>query len=147
MNDKEKRLVLRALKVAEKAMAYTTVLTTPTEVKNFLRLKLAHLEYEVFGVVWVDNQHRVLLTEDLFRGTLTQTAVYPREIVKAGLACNAAAVVLYHNHPSGVSQPSSADHTMTKTLKDVLKLVDIRILDHLVVGSSDCFSFAEHGMI
>ncbi len=120
---------------------------SPATVKNFLTLKLAELEHEVFSVVWLDSQNRVLEYQDMFRGTLTQTSVYPREVVKAGLALNAGACILAHNHPSGMAEPSYADKALTETLKTALAMVDIRVLDHIIVGGLSTVSFAEMGLV
>lgn len=120
---------------------------SPSTVKNFLSLKLAELEHEVFAVLWLDSQNRVLEYQEMFRGTLTQTRVYPRDVVKAGLSLNAGACVLAHNHPSGVADPSYADKALTETLKTALALVDIRVLDHIIVGGLSTVSFAEKGLI
>ncbi len=122
-------------------------LNSPASVKSYLSLKLAQLQHEVFACVFLDAQHRVIEYEELFRGTLTQTSVYPREVVKAALFHNAAAVILAHNHPSSVAEPSRADITLTDALKQALALVDVRVLDHFVVGGADCVSFAERGLI
>ncbi len=120
---------------------------SPATVKNFLALKLADLEHEVFSVVWLDSQNRVLEYQELFRGTLSQTSVYPREIVKAGLSLNAGACTLAHNHPSGMAEPSYADKALTETLKTALAMVDIRVLDHIIVGGLSTVSFAERGLV
>ncbi len=123
------------------------VFDSPLRVKDFLRLHLGQLGHEVFGVVYLDAQHRMIRFEELFRGTLSQTSVYPREVVRQALACHAAAVILAHNHPSGVAEPSRADEYLTTTLKSALQLVDVRVLDHLVVGQADVVSFAERGLL
>lgn len=129
-------------------MAQRDVLSSPATVRDWLRLKLAQLPHEVFLVLLLDNQNRVLGSEELFRGTLAQTSVYPREIVKLVLAHNAAAVIFAHNHPSGVSEPSHADQSLTATLKQALALVDVRVLDHFIVaGNSPPLSFAERGLL
>ena len=120
---------------------------SPATVKNFLALKLADLEHEVFSVLWLDSQNRVLEYQDLFRGTLSQTSVYPREIVKAGLALNAGACILAHNHPSGMAEPSYADKALTEALKNAIAMVDIRVLDHIIVGGLSTVSFAERGLV
>lgn len=123
-------------------------LSTPGAVRDFLRLQLAGLAHEVFFALWLDAQNRLIASEELFRGTLTQTSVYPREVVKKALGHNAAAVVLAHNHPSGVSEPSSADQHLTRELKQALALVDVRVLDHFIVaGASQPLSFAERGLL
>jgi DNA repair protein RadC len=122
-------------------------LTSPGAVRDYLRLAIADREHEVFVCLWLDAQHRVLAFDELFRGTLTQTSVYPREIVKAGLKANAAAVIFAHNHPSGAAQPSQADELLTRNLKDALTLVDIKVLDHFIVAGRQALSFAERGLL
>ena len=122
--------------------------STPGAVRDYLRLHLAGLDHEVFFALWLDAQNRLIAGEELFRGTLTQTSVYPREVVKRALWHNAAAVVFAHNHPSGVSEPSSADQSLTGELKQALALVDVRVLDHFIVaGASLPLSFAERGWL
>jgi len=123
------------------------VFDTPDRVKNYLRLQLGARPHEVFAVLFLDAQNQLLKMEEMFRGTLTQTSVYPREVVKRALGLNAAAVVFAHNHPSGVAEPSRADEYLTQTLKSALALVDVRVLDHLVVGRRDVVSFAERGLL
>lgn len=123
------------------------VFSNPQVVKDFLQMQLGHRPHEVFGVLFLDAQHRLIAFEELFRGTLSQTSVYPREVVKQALAHNAGAVILTHNHPSGVLEPSRADELLTQTLKSSLQLVDVRVLDHIVVGRSACLSFAERGLL
>lgn len=121
---------------------------SPGAVREWLRLQLAGRPHEVFMALWLDAQNRLLVAEELFRGSLTATSVYPREVVKAGLAHNAAAVILAHNHPSGVAEPSRADEALTRALKDGLALVDIKVLDHFVVaGNAPPLSFAERGLL
>lgn len=124
------------------------VMDSPTLVKQYLCAELAHLDHEVFGVLFLDAQHRVIAFDAMFRGTLTQTSVYPREVVRAALQHNAAALVLTHNHPSGHPQPSRADEHLTRQLKDACALVDVRILDHVIVATgNNSFSFAEGGLL
>jgi DNA repair protein RadC len=121
---------------------------TPGAVRDYLRLYLAGLAHEVFLALWLDAQNRLIVAEALFRGTLTQTSVYPREVVKRALLHNAAAVVLAHNHPSGVAEPSVADQLLTRELKQALALVDVRVLDHFIVaGQAEPLSFAERGLL
>lgn len=122
-------------------------LSSPASVRDYLRLKLAGLGHEVFLAVFLDAQNRVLVAEELFRGSLTQTSVYPREVVKQALAHNAAGVILAHNHPSGVAEPSQADRWLTDQLKAALALVDVKVLDHFVVAGGHSLSFAERGLI
>jgi DNA repair protein RadC len=123
------------------------ILSSPQMVRDFLRVRLSALEHEVFSVLMLDAQHALIEYVELFRGTVSQTSVYPREVVKECLARNAAAVVLVHNHPSGVAEPSRADEHLTQTLKRALDLVDVRVLDHLIVAGTDVLSFAERGLI
>jgi DNA repair protein RadC len=120
---------------------------TPDAVKQYLQLQLAHKNHEVFAVLFLDNQNRMLAMEELFRGTLSQTSVYPREVVMRALHHQAAAVVLSHNHPSGSVQPSRADEHLTQTLKASLALVDVRVLDHIIVGQGQALSMAEAGLM
>jgi DNA repair protein RadC len=128
-------------------MRSASALTSPGAVRDYLRLAIAGREHEVFVCLWLDAQHRVISFDELFRGTLTQTSVYPREIVKAGLRANAAAVIFAHNHPSGVAQPSQADELLTRNLKEALSLVDIKVLDHFIVAGHQALSFAERGLL
>ena len=123
-------------------------LTSPATVRDYLKLCLCGLAHEVFFALWLDSQNRLIVGEELFRGTLTQTSVYPREVVKRALWHNAAAVVLAHNHPSGVSEPSPADQSLTRELKQALALIDVRVLDHFIVaGQCQPLSFAERGLL
>jgi DNA repair protein RadC len=122
-------------------------LASPRAVRDYLRLLLAVRPYEVFVGLFLDSQNRLLAAEELFRGTLGQTSVYPREVVKAALAHNAAAMIFAHNHPSGVAEPSRADELLTHALKQALALVDIRTLDHFVVAGAALVSFAERGLL
>jgi DNA repair protein RadC len=124
-----------------------SALTSPGAVRDYLRLALASREHEVFVCLWLDAQHKVIAIEEPFRGTLTQTSVYPREIVKAALAANAAAVIFAHNHPSGVAQPSQSDELLTRSLKEALALVDVKVLDHFIVAGNQALSFAERGLL
>lgn len=124
-----------------------TALTSPGAVRQYLRSRMAHLPHEVFACLFLDNQHRVIAFEELFQGTLDSASVYPREVVKRALALNAAALILTHNHPSGVAEPSQADQMLTRRLKEALALVDVRVLDHLVVGDGEPVSFAERGLL
>jgi len=134
----------RALR--EKA-ANGTALGSPQAVRDYLRLKIQGREHEVFVGVFLDAQNRVLAVEELFRGTLTQTSVFPREVVKRSLHYNAGAVIFAHNHPSGVAEPSRADEMLTVALKQALALVDVKVLDHFVVGADSAMSFAERGLL
>lgn len=145
----ENELIAKALAILSRRMREKVHLSEPSAVRDYLRLSLAGKEHEVFVVVLLDAQHRVLLCDELFRGTLTQTSVYPREVVKLALATNAASAIFAHNHPSGVCQPSRADELLTQTLKAALALVDVRVIDHFVVaGDGDAsISFAERGLL
>ncbi|HEX2542060.1 MAG TPA: DNA repair protein RadC [Caldimonas sp.] len=128
-------------------LAARPVFDSPAKVKEYLLLQLAAREHEVFAVLFLDAQSRLLRLEEMFRGTLTQTSVYPREVVKRALEFGAASVILAHNHPSGAAEPSRADEFLTETLKSALALVDVRVLDHLVVGRGAVVSFAERGLL
>lgn len=143
--------LLAVMEMARRALAQqmrdSPVFDSPQRVKDYLQLRLDGLPHEVFAVLFLDAQHRLLRTEELFRGSLTQTSVYPREVVKRALALNAGAVLLAHNHPSGVAEPSRADEFLTQTLKAALALVDVRVLDHLVVGRGQVVSMAERGLL
>ena len=122
-------------------------LNSPSLVKDYLRLTLTDKEHEVFACVFLDAQNRVIAVDELFRGTLTQTSVYPREVVKAALHHNCAAVILAHNHPSGVAEPSHADQLLTANLKQTLALVDVKVLDHFIIAADQTLSFAERGLL
>jgi DNA repair protein RadC len=120
---------------------------SPGKVKDYLRMHLAGRDHEVFAVLFLDAQNRLIRIEEMFRGTLSQTSVYPREVVKRALEWGAAGVILAHNHPSGTAEPSRADEFLTQTLKSALALIDVRVLDHLVVGQSEVASLAERGLL
>jgi len=122
-------------------------LTSPSRTRDYLRLKLADRQREVFGTMFLDSQHRMIECTELFQGTVDGAAVYPRVVVQRALELNAAAVVFFHNHPSGVAEPSAADRHITRRLQDALALVDVRVLDHLVVSAGDATSFAERGLL
>ena len=122
-------------------------LSSPRAVRDYLQLQMRGRPQEVFMVIFLDAQHRVLTSEELFNGTLTQTSVYPREVVKRALHHNAAAVIFAHNHPSGIAEPSQSDRLLTDALKQALSLVDVRVLDHFIVAGGNVMSFAEQGLI
>jgi DNA repair protein RadC len=122
-------------------------LTSPAETKNYLRIRLYAFPYEVFACLFLDNRHRVIAYEELFRGTIDGASVHPREVVRRALEHNAAALIFAHNHPSGVAEPSNADRQITKRLKEALALVEIRVLDHFIVGDGEPVSLAERGLI
>lgn len=143
--------LVAVLELARRALAEQlrerAALDTPQAVKDYLQLHLAHKKHESFAVLFLDNQHKLLALEELFRGTLAQTSVYPREVVLRALHHHAAAVVLAHNHPSGTVQPSRADEMLTQALKAALALVDVRVLDHVIVAPGLALSMAEKGLI
>lgn len=132
--------------IAEQLQAGVT-LSSPQAVKQYLQLLLGNKPYESFAVLFLDVKNRLIASDELFRGTLTHTSVYPREVVKASLSHNAASIILAHNHPSGNPEPSAADQTLTTALKQALGLVDVRVLDHFIVAGSQIYSFAEHGLL
>jgi DNA repair protein RadC len=143
--------LLAVMEMARRALAQglqaAPVFSSPAAVKDYLALQIGGREREVFAVLFLDAQHRLLAFEELFQGTLAQTSVHPREVVKRALALNAAAVVLGHNHPSGIAEPSRADEYLTQTLRQALALVDVRVLDHIVVGRGQVVSMAERGLL
>ncbi len=143
--------VTAVVEMARRALAQplqaAPVFDTPQRVKDYVALHLGSRTQEVFAVLFLDGQHRLLKLEEMFHGTLAQTSVYPREVVRRAIAHNAGAVILAHNHPSGVAEPSRADEYLTQTLKSALHLVDVRVLDHLVVGQGTVMSFAERGLL
>jgi DNA repair protein RadC len=143
--------LIAVMELARRALAQQLrtreVFDSPDAVKHYLQLHLAHKPHEVFAVLFLDSQHRLLALEEMFRGTLTQTSVYPREVVLRALHHHAAAVVLAHNHPSGSVQPSRADEALTQTLKSALALVDVRVLDHVIVAPGQALSMAEQGLV
>ncbi len=131
----------------EESLPCGAAIRSPSDTERFLAARLRHLGHEVFCCLFLDNRHRVLRFDELFRGTIDGTSVYPREVVKEALAINAAALILAHNHPSGVAEPSQADERITKRLKAALELVDIRLLDHLIIGDGPATSLAARGML
>jgi len=145
---KQQKAIDKAINIISEAMAkYDVVLTSPTLVKNYLVCKLAGQEREQFLALFLDNRHRVIASEVLSEGTIDGASVYSREVVKAALRHNAAAAIFAHNHPSGIPEPSQADQRLTQRLVKALELVDIRVLDHIVVGGTDTVSFAERGLL
>jgi DNA repair protein RadC len=143
--------VAAVLELARRSLQHTLeerpVFDSPARVRDYLQLQLAQREHEVFAVLFLDAQHRLIRFDEMFRGTLAQTSVYPREVVRRALDLNAAAVILAHNHPSGLAEPSRADEFLTQSLKSALQLVDVRVLDHLVVARAQVVSFAERGLL
>ncbi len=122
-------------------------ISSPQDTRLYLKSRLRHKPHEVFAALFLDNRHRVIKFEELFQGTIDGASVYPREVVKKALQYNAAAMIVAHNHPSGIAEPSQADESITRRLKDALGLVDIRLLDHLVIGDNETVSLAERGII
>jgi DNA repair protein RadC len=141
------QVISAAINYAATAVRRGAALSNPSAVRDWLKLTIGGLEYEVFIVVFIDSRNRVIAYEQMFRGTIDGASVHPREVVKAALLKNAAAVILVHNHPSDICEPSHADEIITRRLKDALALIEIRVLDHLVVGTSHVTSFAERGML
>mgnify|MGYP002737944222 CR=1 FL=1 len=145
----KRALLMAVMELARRAVAQQlqerSAMSSASEVKRYLQMQLATLAHEVFAVLFLDSQNRLIAFEELFRGTVAQTSVYPREVVLRALHHHAAAVVLAHNHPSGSTQPSRADEALTQTLKSALALVDVRVLDHIVVGTDGCVSLTEYG--
>lgn len=141
-------IIARALEILSARMHKPQgVIGGPQDVRSFLTLSLAERDHEVFGVIFCTAQNGVIAYEEMFRGTLTQASVYPREVVKRALTLNAAGVILTHNHPSGVPEPSHADEALTTALKTALALVDVKVLDHIVIGGDKSVSFAERGLL
>ena len=143
----ENDIIDRALEILRGRMLNGDKLNSPSAVRDFLTVKLSGLPHEVFGVVYLNAQNVVIEYEELFRGTLTQTSVYPREVAKGCLLKNAAAVILVHNHPSGTVEPSRADELLTTTLKTTLNMIDVRVLDHIIIGQGYSLSMAERGLV
>ena len=140
-------VIAAALRILSQRLARGFALSNPRLTREYLAMRFAGLEHEVFACLFLDNRNRVIACEELFRGTIDGASVHPREVVKRALRHNAAAVIVAHNHPSGVAEPSQADELITRRLKEALSLVDIRVLDHLVVGGASVESFAERGLL
>lgn len=146
-NVAEDAIIAQAMSILESRLrTKTTAFTSPDQSKQFVRCKLQQLEHEVFSVLFLDNQNYLIEYTEMFRGTIDSASVYPREVAKVALELNAAAVIFAHNHPSGISVPSSADRNITHKLKSALELFDIRVLDHIIIGDTT-YSFAESGLI
>jgi len=145
--DDQTRIIREAISILERKLKAGDAFTEPSSVKEYCRLKIAHKPDEYFCCLFLDNQHRLISFERLFRGTIDGAAVHPRVVVRRALELNAAAIIFTHNHPSGVSEPSSADIRMTSRLKDALALVDVRVLDHVVAGAAESTSMAEKGLL
>lgn len=146
-SDDEDRIIAQALQILRRRMERPIKIGAPADVGNYFALRSRNLEQEVFSVAFLDAQNRIIFTENLSTGTITQAAVYPREVVKAALRHNAVSVILHHNHPSGTPEPSAADEMLTQRLKDALELVDIRVLNHIVTGGEKWVSMAEMGLV
>lgn len=140
-------IIARALEILSARVHRAAVFESPASVKQYLTVRAAGKASEVFTVVYLDSQHRLIESVDHFTGTINQVSIYPREIVRAALRYNAAAVILSHNHPSGIPEPSRADETLTHTLKSALAVVDVRVLDHIVVAGGSAVSMAEKGLV
>ncbi len=148
LNDVEKRSVVTlAMSVLANRHRPGRTLGSPEETRNFLRLRLADHRNEVFGCLFLDNRHRIIAVRELFQGTIDGASIHPRVVVQQAMEANAAAMVFYHNHPSGVAEPSRADEMITRRLKEALALVDVRVLDHFVISGGESVSFAERGLL
>lgn len=148
LNEAEKQsAVTLAMKVLAIKHRAGRPLSHPAATRNYLRLRLADYQNEVFGAVFLNNRHRIITVRELFQGTIDGASIHPRVVVQQALSVNAAALVFFHNHPSGVAEPSHADEAITRRLKDALALVDVRVLDHFVVSAGESVSFAERGLL
>jgi DNA repair protein RadC len=143
----EKDIMAMAVKLVKRRFQRGRKLTSPTDTKDYLTVKMHEFEHEVFGAIFLDTQHSILSFDLLFRGTIDSSSVHPREVVKQALRYNAAAVIFAHNHPSGVAEPSRADEMITRRLVEALAMIDVRVLDHFVVGGTEVVSFAERGLM
>ncbi len=142
------QIIEQALGILHRRMKkFGDSMNSPTVVRNYLSLKLAELEHEVFACIFLNTQNQIIAYEEMFRGTVSQTSVYPREVVKRSVALNASGVIFAHNHPSGVTEPSQADHSLTSQLKTALGFVDVKVLDHIIVAGASTLSFAERGWV
>jgi DNA repair protein RadC len=141
------QIVKAALSASDRQLRRGPALSNPRVVREYLQLRYSMLEHEIFAVIFVDTRNRVIAVEEMFRGTIDGASVHPREVAKAALKHNAAAVILCHNHPSGVPEPSQADELITRRLKEALALLEVRVLDHLVIGIDFVESFAERGLL
>lgn len=148
MNRREQRTVKAALRILERELGKRgPALTSSSAARDYLRLRLGGRDHETFVCLWLDTQMRLIRCEELFRGTIYESCIYHREVVKAALAANAAAVIFAHNHPSGVAEPSQSDELITRSLKDALALVDVKVLDHFIVTDHTALSFSERGLL
>ena len=140
-------ILIMARKLIKRQFVRGRALTSPEATRDFLMLEMAQLEREAFYCIFLDNQHRVLTIECCFQGTIDTASIYPREVLKRVLQVNACAIILAHNHPSGVTEPSEADRAITRRLIAALAMVDVRVLDHFIIGGTEYYSFAEHGLL
>jgi DNA repair protein RadC len=147
MAEDEDQAIMKALRILRNRFRERDVFASPDAVKDYLRLQAQGLKHEVFALMYLDSQNRLIDYERMFRGTLTQTSVFPREILKQALAVDAASVILHHNHPSGMCQPSRADEALTQTLKAALALIDVLVLDHIITSDQGALSMAEAGLL
>lgn len=148
LTESQDAIISQAIKILEsRQRAKGFSVTSPKDAEDYLRLQLAPYPYEVFGVLFLDNRHRMIEWREMFRGTIDGASVHPREVVRAAIELNAAAVIFAHNHPSGVADPSKSDLRITERLKDALALIDVRTLDHMIVGEGAVYSFAEAGLL
>ena len=148
MNDRDQKVINKAIKILDSKLRDVEIaLDSPDAVETYLRLRLQLAERETFSIMFLDAQHRLIKYTELFYGTIDQSAVYPREVVKEVLANNAAVVIFSHNHPSGIPEPSTADRQITAILQKALKLIDVDVLDHIVIGGGECVSFAQRGYL
>ncbi|MYM52953.1 RadC family protein [Pseudomonas aeruginosa] len=147
LSEEDRSVLSQALAILDRRIPGTSYLTNPEDVRDYIRLSLGPEFNEHFAMLFLDSAHRILCFKRLFQGTIDSAAVYPRVIVQQALACNAASAIAVHNHPSGIVEPSQADRILTSKIKDALSLIDVRLLDHFVVGSSEIFSFAENGLL
>jgi DNA repair protein RadC len=139
--------IRQALGILERRIRIGPCFDRSDTTKDFLRIRLARADYEVFGVIWMDTRHRLIEFNEMFRGTLSRNAVYPRELVREAIRLNAAACILSHNHPSGNCEPSSADIALTRSAMGALAMIDVRVLDHIIVAAGGTLSMAEHGLM
>lgn len=147
LSDQDDAVILQALEILERRHQRGSAMTSPSTVKRYLTLRASKHDREVFSVLFLDSQNRILTYEEMFLGTISQASVYPREVARRALMLNAAAVIVTHNHPSGNTQPSRADEELTKTLKSALALVDVRLLDHIITAAGQSTSMAEMGLV
>lgn len=148
LSEDDQALIEQAIRCLERQyLVKSDALTSPDATRAYLRLRLCSLPYEVFAILFLDNRHRVIVYEELFRGSIDSANVHPREVVRRVIETNAAAVIFAHNHPSGVAEPSQSDLRLTQRLKEALALIDVRVLDHFIVGEGDGTSFAERGLL